>query len=112
MRASLDHVAQKRITHPKLGYGDSHNGCLRLDDGPTVIFSRNADWEHVSVSLPDRCPTWAEMQFWKEMFWSDSETVMQLHPSKDRYVNNHPFCLHLWRPRRGMKIPVPPMEFV
>ena len=26
-------------------------------------------WEHVSVSLPDRCPTWEEMCRVKDLFW-------------------------------------------
>lgn len=55
-------------------------------------------WEHVSVSLPDRCPTWEEMCFVKALFWADDDCVMQLHPPRADYVNNHRFCLHLWRP--------------
>jgi hypothetical protein len=65
------------------------------------------EWEHVSVSLPNRCPNWPEMCFVKELFWDDEETVMQLHPPKSEWVNNHSFCLHLWRPR-GHEIPRPP----
>lgn len=64
-------------------------------------------WEHVSVSLKNRCPRWQEMCFVKDLFWDDDEAVMQLHPSKSEYVNNHPFCLHLWRPQDG-NIPLPP----
>jgi len=41
------------------------------------------------------------------LFWHDEECVMQLHPPKTSYVNNHPFCLHLWRPLVD-KIPMPP----
>ena len=62
-----------------------------------VIASDGAGWDHVSVSLPDRCPTWDEMCFVKRIFWRDEEAVIQLHPPSSQYVNNHPFCLHLWR---------------
>lgn len=55
------------------------------------------DWEHVSVSLPTRCPTWAEMCAVKDAFWDAEETVIQFHPPKSDYVNNHPYCLHLWK---------------
>lgn len=55
-------------------------------------------WEHVSVSTERRCPNWAEMNFVKGLLWSDDELVVQFHPPKADYVNNHPFCLHLWRP--------------
>ncbi len=66
-------------------------------------------WEHVSVSIvkrPSRTPAWAEMQFIKEQFWGDDETVMQLHPPKADYVNEHPGVLHLWRPT-DVEIPRP-----
>ena len=68
-------------------------------------------WEHVSVSLPNRCPNWPEMCHVKSLFWDDEETVMQLHPPKSQWINNHPYCLHLWRPLEG-EIPLPPSETV
>lgn len=68
-------------------------------------------WEHVSVSLPNRCPTWSEMCFVKSLFWDDEDTVMELHPPRSTWVNNHEFCLHLWRPV-GVEIPLPPSIFV
>ena len=64
-------------------------------------------WEHVSVSTKHRCPTWKEMCFVKDLFWSPEEAVMQLHPPQSDWVNNHNFCLHLWRPLDG-NIPLPP----
>jgi hypothetical protein len=67
-------------------------------------------WDHVSVSLADRCPTWEEMCFIKELFFERDEPAMQLHPVKD-YVNNHPYCLHLWRPL-DVEIPLPFPEMV
>ena len=33
-----------------------------------VLFSDGLGWDHVSVSLADRCPTWAEMCFIKDLF--------------------------------------------
>lgn len=80
----------------------------RLTPGVTfkVICSDGMGWEHVSVSLPNRCPTWAEMCWLKELFWADDETVMQLHPPKSAHVNNARFCLHLWRPTT-QEIPQP-----
>lgn len=65
------------------------------------------EWEHVSVSLPNRCPNWPEMCLVKDLFWDAEETVMQLHPPKSRWINNHPFCLHMWRPLKK-EIPLPP----
>jgi hypothetical protein len=68
-------------------------------------------WEHVSVSLPDRCPTWKEMSLVKSLFWADTDCVIQFHPPRSEYVNNHDFCLHLWRPV-GREIPLPPSILV
>ena len=81
--------------------------CLVL----RCIVSDGGGWEHVSVSLPNRCPTWEEMCVVKAHFWTDDETVIQYHPARAEYVNNHPFCLHLWRPT-GAAIPTPPSYLV
>ena len=64
-------------------------------------------WEHVSVSLRRRTPNWYELDFVKDVFWQDDETVMQLHVPKANHINNHPHVLHLWRPI-GIEIPLPP----
>jgi len=75
-----------------------------------IIASPGSDeipFEHVSVSLPTRCPNWPEMCFVKDMFWSEEEAVMQLHPPKSDYISYHPYCLHLWRPLKAT-IPLPP----
>ena len=63
-------------------------------------------FEHVSVSTPTRCPTWEEMCFVKALFWDDEDLVIQYHPRRSQYVNNHPNCLHMWRPI-GVQIPEP-----
>jgi hypothetical protein len=76
-----------------------------------VIVSDGPLWEHVSATLPNRCPNWNEMCFLKDLFWNDEEAVMQLHPPKSQYVNHHPHCLHLWRPLEEV-IPLPPLMFV
>ena len=54
-------------------------------------------WEHASVSLAMRCPTWEEMCMIKDLIWTEDQTVVQFHPPKSDYVNNHKYCLHLWR---------------
>ncbi len=62
-----------------------------------VLASDGEGWEHVSVSLPQRCPTWDEMAFIKSLFWDAEDLVVQFHPPASEYVNCHPYCLHLWR---------------
>lgn len=84
---------------------------LRIISSDGTWLTEKYPWEHVSVSLENRCPNWPEMCFVKDLFWEDDEVVMQLHPAKSDYVNNHPYCLHLWRPLRA-EIPLPPIDMV
>ncbi len=62
-------------------------------------------WEHVSVHIMEfgkqRIPTWEEMCVVKDLFWNQEEAVVQFHPPKSEYVNNHPCVLHLWKWTKG-----------
>jgi hypothetical protein len=68
-------------------------------------------WEHVSVSLGHRTPTWEELEFIRLLWWRDDETVIQLHVPVKNHINFHPYCLHLWKPI-GVEIPLPPTSTV
>lgn len=84
---------------------------LRVIATDGLRLEQDFDWEHVSVSLFDRLPTWDEMCRVKALFWDDEDTVMQLHPPKSEWISNHAFCLHLWR-SRSQPIPRPPSWMV
>lgn len=74
------------------------------------IASDGLGWEHVSVRATNgarsRTPTWKEMCAVKDACWDAEDVVMQLHPRRSEYVNNHPHVLHLWRPTAA-EIPLP-----
>lgn len=94
--------------------GDGGNGIFKVFvNGKSfrVIASNGGGWEHVSISRQNRCATWDEMCAIKDMFFEAEECVIQYHPPKSNYVNNHPYCLHLWRPLT-QDIPTPPTLFV
>jgi hypothetical protein len=78
-----------------------------------LIISSGMGWEHISVSIPSekRCPTWDEMCYVKNMFFNPDECVVQFHPAESQYVNNHKYCLHLWKPI-GVEFPVPDKSMV
>lgn len=76
-----------------------------------VIASAGDGWDHVSVSLSNRCPNWIEMDHVKRLFFKDDETAMQLHVPPSDNINFHPYCLHLWRPHDA-EIPRPPAWMV
>jgi hypothetical protein len=109
-----------RKVHPVLGgspSGASHGyfeivtglEVLRVVSSGQATPASKMRWEHVSVSLSSRCPTWDEMCRVKELFWQDDETVVQLHPPKSLHFNLHRFCLHLWRDSQQVQ-ELPPRE--
>lgn len=109
---------QYRVRKGRLGTDASHgnNGAFWVPVRPgaaplTVIASDGDGWEHVSVSTPSRCPTWAEMCHVKALFWDDEDAVMELHPPRSTWISNHSYCLHLWRPQ-ATAIPLPPSYMV
>ena len=103
------------------GFGNCGAFCIPnpyRQSMPLKVIARDNDdgvmdhgWQHVSVSYPDRCPTWEEMCHVKALFWDTEDTVMQLHPPQSMWVNNHPYCLHLWRPTSAV-MPLPPQWMV
>jgi hypothetical protein len=118
--------AARLIDHPTMGstFLDGHNGAFVLEspepgwqlwtiasDGTDHGVPAAVGWEHVSVHAHNgkarsRIPSWREMVFIKETFWDPEDVVMQLHPARSQYINNHPAVLHLWRPRH-LVIPTP-----
>lgn len=105
-------IHTKRKYHPMYGWGDSHGGFFQIY-GLNVIASNQEGWDHVSVSVINdaRCPTWEEMCDIKDLFFHDSECVIQYHPPKKDYINVHNYVLHLWRPHAS-ELPMPPKEMV
>lgn len=115
-------IEQYRRRHPLLGWspaGENYGyfevqrpgGLLRViaSDGSQP---EECGWEHVSVSLASRCPTWEEMAFVKGLFWADEETVLQFHPAKSQAIDHMPYCLHLWRNRLGGNVALPPAYLI
>jgi len=105
--------------HPAFPYhGDEGNNGLFKIKSPLsdrtlwIIASDGLGWEHVSIHATGKnpevpkLPLWEEMCFIKDIFWDDEDVVMQLHPKKSEYINNHPWVLHLWRPT-DKEIPTP-----
>lgn len=95
---------------------DGNNGAFNLIIGGIPMFaiaSDGGDWEHVSVTIPkaNRTPTWQEMCAVKDIFWDKNDCVVQFHPPEEEYVNNHNYCLHLWKSTK-YEIVTPPSGMV
>jgi hypothetical protein len=116
MEARMRELSRSNQHRVRKGRGASdddygNNGCFEFTHAGLTFFAIASDgegWEHVSISIPgrNRCPTWEQMCDIKAMFWDEKDCVMQLHPPQSEYVNNHPYCLHLWRPVER-EIPIP-----
>ena len=120
MRNPLPEVVENsRVTDGRYGSERSFgpNGVFMISyqnkELLNIMASNGGGWDHVSVSLRSarRCPTWDEMCFVKELFFADDEWVVQFHPAHGENINNHPHCLHLWRPQNA-EMPTPPRIFV
>ncbi len=96
--------------------GDHESGVFRV---PTpggsstvlVVASCGEGWEHVSVSLEHRTPSWHEMDHIKRLFFEDNQWAVQYHPAVQDHINCCKTCLHLWRPS-DMGFPKPPKHMV
>lgn len=83
-------------------------GLILCDGWPytSVVFGSDENgWEHVSICMSGRVPSWDEMCTVKDMFWEDEEECIQIHPKKSEYVNLMENCLHIWRYKDGMILP-------
>ncbi len=69
-----------------------------------VLISEGGGWDHVSVSLPARCPTWQEMLNIAALFFDDYECLMQLRVPTRENINHHNYCLHWWRPQTSAEM--------
>ena len=107
---------QFRHPHPLFGMGGGNSGyfVIPLETGfeAHCLSSDGLGWEHVSAHVrwkttgEERTPEWDDMCKIKSLFWNDDECVIQYHPPKSEYVNNHPHVLHLWKPI-GQSFPMP-----
>lgn len=109
MKTNWSHLESARNTTGLMASREGDDfGAFYVSRGKTQLIiiascgSEEIPWEHVSLRARDykgeRCPTWDEMCFAKDLFWDAEECVIQFHPPKSEYVNNHPFVLHLWKP--------------
>jgi hypothetical protein len=113
-----DFLNKHRLTRPPWisKPSDGFNGAFEfqvLGRPIRVIASDGEGWEHVSVSQSGshKPPSWDVMSAVKNLFWEEDQCAIEFHPPRKDYVNNHPGCLHLWRPTDG-RFPRPPANLV
>ena len=112
----FENIKEQLKKYPHHSEGIDSDGMAFQVQGPEfqvlkVIASWGDGWNHVSVSLPNRVPTWEEMCFIKNITFGKESMAIQYHPPEKDYINIHPFVLHLWEPH-GQYIPTPPTYMV
>jgi hypothetical protein len=107
-----------RITSGPMGSSetDGWNGYFLVPlDGELwkVLISDGLGWRHLSVSNAQKkvIPSWQTMCRLRDLFFDTSSWVVQYHPPRETYVNDHPFTLHLWEPLEET-LPTPPVILV
>lgn len=65
----------------------------------------DGDWIHVSFSRRERIPSWQDVRHVKDHFIGRSRKAVIVLPPEDEYVNDHPYCLHLWSRVDGDPLP-------
>lgn len=62
-------------------------------------------WMHVSLSYRNRLPSYTDLVEAKNLFIGEEKTAYQVFPAKEKHINIHPYCLHLWHCLDGDPLP-------
>lgn len=94
------------IRNPMLNIANRPKGCVPgealLHRSGLEVFestdtlSDGKHYMHLSISHPDRYPTWDELLMAKAEFLTDEQEAIQVLPRKSEYVNVDKHCFHLW----------------
>ena len=65
--------------------------------GCNIYVSQSQGGWHLSISHSDRYPTWDEIAEARYDLTPNEVTMALLLPPKEKYLNIHPNCFHLWQ---------------
>ncbi|MHB8484014.1 MAG: DUF7694 domain-containing protein [Nitrospiria bacterium] len=69
----------------------------------SLVSFRGEPWIHLSISYPNKLPTWDEIVSVRDIFLGNGVEAYQVIPKLVDYVNTHRYCLHLWAPVDGRR---------
>jgi len=99
-----------KVVNPTSGREGSEYFIINYKRYHLIVEAHQGDgWEHVSVHLdgPQRYPNWYELNFVKELFWDDVETVLQYYHKHDTDISKKK-KLHLWS-KQNFEYELPPI---
>lgn len=85
--ASQHKIGQEGVYYWRFN-GTQFAVIITKDDG--------VNW-HMSISHPNRYPTYEELKEARYKFCPDEVEMAQIFPPKSEFVNVHPNCFHLWQ---------------
>lgn len=99
-----------KVLNPRYHLVDINHGVqyrYRRWDGMSVIMGMECHdgrwWLHVSCAKHSKLPTWNDLKEVKESFIGIDKKAIQILPEAKKYVNIHPYCLHLYHcPEDGL----------
>ncbi len=88
----------KEVTHPLSNFLQPGTKCY-IKGSISIVISpphHQMGW-HMSISIEDRDPTWAEIRdAWYFLIpLAEKRNAAMFFPPKDEYVNMHPYCFHV-----------------
>ena len=92
-RKAIETVAWRHVGRGPLGYGD----LWKSSTGAKALVSIDDGRWHISVSHPDRYPTWDELAGIRDAATPSGGAFDMHFPTPAEYVNLHQTCLHLWK---------------
>jgi hypothetical protein len=69
--------------------------AYRMGSCRVIVSQQQGGW-HLSVSRPDRLPSWEEVRDARYALVPDEAVMALLLPPRARYVNVHEFCLQAY----------------
>lgn len=69
--------------------------CYRMGRCQILVSRQQVGW-HLSISRPDRLPTWEEARDARYELIPDDATMALLLPPRSEYINVHEYCLQLY----------------
>jgi len=70
----------------------------------SVILSQEPEGWHLSISCPDRDPTWDEIATARYRMLPQVKEMAMYLPALEDYVNLHPYVFHLYEVRKSSLI--------
>ena len=90
LRVQIDQVAREL---------EGQRAYLHRDGRRVILTVGQHDarwWLHVSVSRAKYIPSYDDLVDVKTVFIGDNQQAIQVFPRRERHVNIHAYCLHLW----------------